>query len=41
MRRHDLLASDELLNEAAVPEALIIHHMGHTGEPSRGRLPDH
>jgi hypothetical protein len=31
-----LMAIDELLNEAEVPEALIVHHMGHTGERSRG-----
>jgi hypothetical protein len=31
-----LMAIDELLNEAQVPEALIVHHMGHTGERSRG-----
>ena len=27
-----LMAIDELLNEAGVPEALIVHHMGHSGE---------
>lgn len=31
-----LTAIDELLGEAGVPEALIVHHMGHTGERSRG-----
>ena len=31
-----LMAIDELLNEAGVPEALIVHHMGHSGERSRG-----
>jgi hypothetical protein len=31
-----LTAIDELLNEAGVPEALIVHHMGHSGERSRG-----
>ena len=31
-----LMAINELLNEAGVPEALIVHHMGHSGERSRG-----
>jgi hypothetical protein len=31
-----LTALDELLNEAEVPEALLVHHMGHNGERSRG-----
>ena len=31
-----LMAIDELLNEAGVPEALIVHHMGHSGERRRG-----
>lgn len=31
-----LTALDELLNEAGVPEALLVHHMGHSGERSRG-----
>jgi AAA domain len=31
-----LMAIDELLSEAVVPEALIVHHMGHSGERSRG-----
>jgi RecA-family ATPase len=31
-----LTAFDELLNQADVSEALILHHMGHTGERSRG-----
>jgi hypothetical protein len=31
-----LTAFDELLNMAGVTEALILHHMGHTGERSRG-----
>jgi hypothetical protein len=31
-----LMALDELLNEAEVPEAMLVHHMGHTGERSRG-----
>lgn len=31
-----LVALDELLNEAGVSEALVIHHMGHTGERGRG-----
>jgi hypothetical protein len=31
-----LMAIDELLSEAGVPEALIVHHMGHSGERSRG-----
>lgn len=31
-----LVAFDELLTEAGVSEALVIHHMGHNGERSRG-----
>jgi hypothetical protein len=31
-----LTAIDELLGEAQVAEAVIVHHMGHTGERSRG-----
>lgn len=31
-----LVALDALLREAAIPEACIVHHMGHTGERSRG-----
>lgn len=31
-----LTAFDALLHEAAVGEAVVIHHMGHTGERSRG-----
>ena len=31
-----LVAFDALLTDAAIREALIIHHMGHTGERSRG-----
>jgi len=31
-----LEALDELLTEAGVGEALVVHHMGHTGERSRG-----
>jgi RecA-family ATPase len=31
-----LTAFDELLNEAGVTEALMLHHMGHTGERSAG-----
>ena len=29
-------AIGELLDEAGVPEALVVHHMGHSGERSRG-----
>src|SRR6185503_12255323 len=29
-------AFDELLKEAGVPEALIVHHSGHGGDRSRG-----
>jgi hypothetical protein len=31
-----LVAFDELLTEAGAPEALVVHHMGHHGERSRG-----
>jgi hypothetical protein len=31
-----LTAFDELLNEAGITETLLLHHMGHTGERSRG-----
>ncbi|MER7206360.1 AAA family ATPase [Streptosporangium sp. NPDC000239] len=31
-----LVAIDELLKEAGVEEAIVIHHMGHSGERSRG-----
>jgi len=31
-----LTALDELLNEAGVPEGMLVHHMGHAGERSRG-----
>jgi hypothetical protein len=31
-----LVALDALLTEAEIPEALIVHHMGHAGERSRG-----
>lgn len=31
-----LTAVDELLGQAGIPEAVIIHHMGHTGERARG-----
>lgn len=31
-----LVAFDSLLSEAGASEALIVHHMGHTGERSRG-----
>lgn len=31
-----LVAFDALLDEAAVAEAVVVHHMGHTGERSRG-----
>lgn len=31
-----LVAFDALLNEAGVSEAMIVHHMGHNGERSRG-----
>jgi hypothetical protein len=31
-----LVAFDALLTEAGIPEALVVHHMGHTGERSRG-----
>jgi len=31
-----LVAFDELLGEAGVSEALVVHHMGHTGERTRG-----
>lgn len=31
-----LVAFDELLKEAGVSEAIVIHHMGHSGERSRG-----
>lgn len=31
-----LVAFDELLGEADVPEALVVQHMGHQGERSRG-----
>lgn len=37
-----LTAFDALLDEAGVPDALLVHHMGHSGERSRGdsRLQD-
>jgi hypothetical protein len=31
-----LVALDSFLAEAKIPEALIVHHMGHSGERSRG-----
>jgi hypothetical protein len=31
-----LIAIDELINEAGIPETLIIHHMGHSNERGRG-----
>ncbi len=31
-----LVGLDSLLREADIPEALVVHHMGHTGERSRG-----
>jgi hypothetical protein len=31
-----LVAIDALMAEAGIPDALIVHHMGHTGERSRG-----
>jgi hypothetical protein len=31
-----LVPLDALLREAAIPEACVVHHMGHTGERSRG-----
>lgn len=31
-----LVAFDELLNEAGISEAVVVHHMGHNGERSRG-----
>jgi hypothetical protein len=31
-----LVAFDALLTEAAIPEALVVHHMGHGAERSRG-----
>lgn len=31
-----LVAFDELLNQANIAEAVVIHHMGHNGERSRG-----
>jgi len=31
-----LVAVDELSIEAGIPEACLVHHMGHTGERSRG-----
>jgi hypothetical protein len=31
-----LVAFDEMLKEAGVAEAVVIHHMGHSGERSRG-----
>jgi hypothetical protein len=31
-----LVAFDELLTDAQVPEAMVVHHMGHSGERSRG-----
>jgi hypothetical protein len=31
-----LTAFDALLMEAGIPDAVIVHHMGHTGERSRG-----
>ncbi|HSS26056.1 MAG TPA: AAA family ATPase [Mycobacterium sp.] len=37
-----LVAFDRLLDEAEIPDAAIVHHMGHTGERARGdsRLED-
>ncbi len=37
-----LTAFDALLEEASIPDALMVHHMGHSGERSRGdsRLQD-
>lgn len=31
-----LVALDALLSESGVPDALVVHHMGHNGERSRG-----
>jgi hypothetical protein len=31
-----LVAFDALLAEAQIPEALVVHHMGHTGDRARG-----
>lgn len=31
-----LVAFDEMLKEAGVSEAIVVHHMGHSGERSRG-----
>jgi len=31
-----LLAFEQMLSEAGIAEALIVHHMGHTGERARG-----
>ena len=31
-----LVALDALLEEAGIPDALLVHHMGHAGERSRG-----
>lgn len=31
-----LIALDELLREAGISEAILVHHMGHVGERSRG-----
>jgi RecA-family ATPase len=31
-----LVALDALLREAQIPDAMLVHHMGHTGERSRG-----
>lgn len=31
-----LVAFDELLREAGISEAVVVHHMGHSGERSRG-----
>lgn len=31
-----LVALDGLLRDAGIPEACVVHHMGHTGERSRG-----
>ncbi|MDJ0027476.1 AAA family ATPase [Gordonia alkanivorans] len=31
-----LVAFDELLGEAGIDEAVVVHHMGHSGERSRG-----
>lgn len=31
-----LVAFDALMTEACIPEALVVHHMGHSGERSRG-----